>query len=291
MSPGEQIYAAMRQTEMVNWVGAGDPAAVGIANFTCLAENLPLERNFHVLDFGCGIGRTGVPLAEFLGATGSLIGCDIIPGQIKFCRDHFEPFFKNVKFYCTHANNRLYDDRIEATRDATSRIAERDFITDNIAAFDLVVGFSVFTHFDPEQAAHYLTALRDMTKPGGRLFLTWFLDHPTNPADRRVPVGHDFCDPVGDLSVAVFTPELVMRLAAKSNLLLLRLSYGWWRGLPQSLKGQHFQDVAILVRPPELPPDFDAARYLAIHKDVAAAGMDAAAHYLMYGLTEGRRLR
>jgi hypothetical protein len=37
-----------------------------------------------------------------------------------------------------------------------------------------------------------------------------------------------------------------------------------------------------------LPDDFDPEAYLAYHKDVAAAGMDARTHYVMYGQREGR---
>lgn len=40
-----------------------------------------------------------------------------------------------------------------------------------------------------------------------------------------------------------------------------------------------------------LPPDFDAAQYLAANPDVAAAGMPAAEHYLKHGFHEGRKLR
>ena len=40
-----------------------------------------------------------------------------------------------------------------------------------------------------------------------------------------------------------------------------------------------------------LPEDFDAAAYLAYHKDVAASGMDAATHYLQHGRHEGRVYR
>jgi hypothetical protein len=43
--------------------------------------------------------------------------------------------------------------------------------------------------------------------------------------------------------------------------------------------------------PEELPPDFDPAAYLALHRDVAAAGMDAAHHYLSHGKAEGRAYR
>jgi hypothetical protein len=47
------------------------------------------------------------------------------------------------------------------------------------------------------------------------------------------------------------------------------------------------------VRPPvkRLPEGFDAAEYLAANPDVAAAGADAAAHWLSFGWKEGRRLR
>ncbi|WP_338503371.1 phytanoyl-CoA dioxygenase family protein [Sphingomonas kaistensis] len=40
-----------------------------------------------------------------------------------------------------------------------------------------------------------------------------------------------------------------------------------------------------------LPPDFDAKAYLELNPDVAAAGIDPAAHYLRYGFSEGRAYR
>lgn len=40
-----------------------------------------------------------------------------------------------------------------------------------------------------------------------------------------------------------------------------------------------------------LPADFDAARYLALHPDVKAAGIDAASHYRDYGRREGREYK
>jgi hypothetical protein len=40
-----------------------------------------------------------------------------------------------------------------------------------------------------------------------------------------------------------------------------------------------------------LPADFDAKTYLTLNTDVAAGGLDAAAHYLRYGMDERRRYR
>jgi len=42
---------------------------------------------------------------------------------------------------------------------------------------------------------------------------------------------------------------------------------------------------------PALPEDFDDARYLALHPDVARDKRDAAEHYLMHGQEEGRRYK
>ncbi len=43
--------------------------------------------------------------------------------------------------------------------------------------------------------------------------------------------------------------------------------------------------------PPRVPDDFDAAGYLALNTDVAAAGVSAEEHYASYGRQEGRRYR
>jgi hypothetical protein len=45
------------------------------------------------------------------------------------------------------------------------------------------------------------------------------------------------------------------------------------------------------VDPACLPAEFDPKAYLAIHKDVANAGVDPVQHYLTYGHQEGRRVR
>ena len=46
-----------------------------------------------------------------------------------------------------------------------------------------------------------------------------------------------------------------------------------------------------MAGPNDLPADFDAAAYLELHRDVAAAGADAATHYREYGRLEGRAYR
>jgi SAM-dependent methyltransferase len=52
-----------------------------------------------------------------------------------------------------------------------------------------------------------------------------------------------------------------------------------------------FKEGTIRYYPVELPAEFDRVRYLVLHPDVAAAGMDPVRHYLDFGWREGRRLR
>ena len=277
---------------MVDWLGLGDPPAVGAMNFNSIVENLPLRRDHAVFDFGCGIGRTSVFLAEFLNEGGCVVGSDIVPSWIQFCREHFAHPFPNATFYCVKAGHPVYDDIIAATAtDTTPVIDEEQFFPKYSEVFDVVVAFSVFTHFDPKMAAYYLKSLKDITKLSGHLFLTWFLDHPSNPVGSRLGPEENFRDRDGKLQFAIFSLAAVAELASGAGLLVERISYGTWRNWPPeaSLKGQHDQDIVVLR--PDLPIEFDANRYLSIHKDVADAGMNPVHHYLTYGRKEGRRLR
>jgi cyclopropane fatty-acyl-phospholipid synthase-like methyltransferase len=286
----ERIYSAMRQR--VDWIGLGDPPTIGAMNFNSIIENLPLQRNHAVLDFGCGIGRTSVFLAEFLNEDGCVVGSDIVPSWIRFCQEHFVDSFPNATFHCVKASNPVYDDIIAVdAADANGVLDEDQFFLRYNEAFDVVVAFSVFTHFDPTMAAYYLKSLRGMTRLSGHLFLTWFLDHASNPVDAQLGPKENFRNRYGKLEFAIFSLAAVAELAASAGLLVERVSYGSWRNWPPetSLKGQHDQDIVILR--PNLPIEFNANTYLEVHKDVADAGMDPVRHYVAYGRKEGRRLR
>ncbi len=256
-----KIFTAMRQSGMCEWVGGGDPEVIGKENFHSIIENLTLSRQDIVLDFGCGIGRTSVPLAEFLDGGGRVVGSDMIPSQIKFCQEQFGQFFANATFHWVMAENPHYDTYAAISTD-TMPVDEGQFFLEYHETFDLVVAFSVFTHFDPTMALHYLKCLRDTTKPGGHLFLTWFLSHPNNPEESRLDPEEDFRDRDGNLGFALFSLAAVLELASSSGLVVERISYGVWRGSQPVLKGRHHQDIVILKRPVEPPIEADAKAYL-----------------------------
>jgi SAM-dependent methyltransferase len=245
MSATEEIFEAMRRSGMNDWVGGYDPALVARSGFAWVVENLSLRSSDRVLDFGCGIGRTSALIPEFL-TTGELVGVDIVPAQIRFCRGEIASRFQNTSYYCTRARNPHYDHLIS---EDTIAISEDDFLKSQAGSFDLVVASSVFTHFDPTMAAKYLCFLQQLTKEGGYLGLSWVFDHKANPPDKQLSNGEYFRN-IDNLTYSLFSIQLFDELVANAGLIIRRITYGSWRGLSRDmLKGQHSQDVAILYRP------------------------------------------
>jgi hypothetical protein len=103
---------------------------------------------------------------------------------------------------------------------------------------------------------------------------------------------------VGDLAVRsitdVVTGEKVENryLGQGADALLRRSSPSAEQGAePQSWWQRWRKLVAAPLPAIEVPPDFDPQAYLQLNPDVAAAKIDPAAHYLRYGMREGRAYR
>src|SRR6202035_4355669 len=83
--------------------------------------------------------------------------------------------------------------------------------------------------------------------------------------------------------------DICFRLSEESG---MRAAIIYIDDLERGIRAE-FNEVIVMEKPPvfELPTEFDVNLYLAIHKDVADAGVDPVHHYLTYGFKEGRRLR
>lgn len=55
-------------------------------------------------------------LAEFLDEGGSVVGSDIVPGEVEFCREQFAHSFPNASFYCVGGCNSTYDSSVAMTK-------------------------------------------------------------------------------------------------------------------------------------------------------------------------------
>jgi SAM-dependent methyltransferase len=123
-----------------------------------------LNADMHVLDFGCGCGRLLRHLMA-RGAGAQLSGSDIDAPAVEWVDANLEGVTARVNDWLPPLP---FDD----------------------ASFDLVIGFSVFTHLDENYQDQWLSELQRVIKPGGLAMLTmhgdvaWQLHRETALAGR-----------------------------------------------------------------------------------------------------------
>jgi SAM-dependent methyltransferase len=111
------------------------------------AAGRDLESFGAILDFGCGSGRTLVPLARRLGPDADLHGCDIDAEAVGWLARHHP----ELKLQTTGSEPPLpYEP----------------------GSFDLVISVSVFTHLDEARQDAWLAELRRLIRGGGLGALT-----------------------------------------------------------------------------------------------------------------------
>jgi SAM-dependent methyltransferase len=122
-------------------------AHAGYAEQAARAAGRSLDSFRSILDFGCGCGRTLVPLARRLGSEAEVCGCDIDAEAIQWLQTHHP----QLRLRVTGAEPPLpYEP----------------------GSFDLVISVSVFTHLDEPRQDAWLAELRRVLRDDGLGALT-----------------------------------------------------------------------------------------------------------------------
>lgn len=291
----DEIFQKMLATEMKEWVGGGDPKVTGISGFDAIDENIKLKQNMKVLDFGCGIGRTSLPMADYL-KEGELIGIDVILDQIVFCEAEISAKYKNTKFFVNKAKNPLYDRFVKSENEnfnSSVFILDDQLVKTYSKYFDLIYCYSVFTHFNPEMTFYYLNLLSKCLKNNGILFISFFLDRFDNKDSKKLKNNQFFLDAIPEIPLqeAIYDVSYVSKLLEQEKMFIQKTIYGHWRskiGYSIPVKGVHYQDLIIARKKSYLPESFSSDKYLAVNQDVAQAKVDPIEHYLNSGFYEDR---
>jgi SAM-dependent methyltransferase len=146
----------------------GGPLDIGEGHVAQLRGMAQLRPEDHVLDVGCGIGRTAIHLTGVLSEEGAYEGFDLMPGAIEWCSREITPRYPNFRF--THVD--LFNGSYNPS--GTIQPAEFTFPYED-EQFDLVCLYSVFTHLLPPDLERYVAEVRRVLKPGGRVLATFFL--------------------------------------------------------------------------------------------------------------------
>ena len=158
-------------------VGRGDFRQMGELLAALLAEH-GLQRNDHVLDIGCGVGRVALALTRFLSPSAGYTGFDADARAIRWCRENITPRHPNFRFIHAH---------VAASRQPgqSGRAADYRFPLDD-ASVDFAFATSVFTHLEFDAAVHYAAEAHRVLRPGGSLLATVFVWDGT-PANLAFP--------------------------------------------------------------------------------------------------------
>lgn len=149
-------------------VGIGDGTEIGESVVRQLVTLADLNPSDSVLDVGCGTGRVALPLTRYLRPpSGRYAGFDVEPEAIRWCEKHICRHHPHFTFEHVAVSNPNY---YTASRPSTElRFPYRD------AQFDVVLVTSVFTHMLQAEVVHYLSEIRRVLRPHGRVFATFFL--------------------------------------------------------------------------------------------------------------------
>jgi SAM-dependent methyltransferase len=136
-------------------------------------RQLGLKPSDNVLDVGCGNGKLGIALTNYLTAEGSYDGFDIVATAINWCSENITPKYPNFRFQHADVHNTHYNPR------GKYKASEYKFPY-NAETFDFVQLGSLFTHLIPESMDHYLAEIAQVLKPNGICMITYYLLTPTS---------------------------------------------------------------------------------------------------------------
>lgn len=231
------------------FVGHGDFIEQGQKQLDLLIHYTGLQPHHHVLDIGCGIGRTAVALTKYLDGDARYEGFDVVQEGIRWCQRKVTPDFPNFHFKHFKLSNDLYN---IYQADA----ADFKFPYDN-EQFDVIFLFSVFTHMLPVEVEHYLSEIYRVLRPGGRCLATLFTydDSYTqtiadDKGDFQFPHnmgGYRLMDRRVKSANVAYEAENFALIIRRSGLFVFNVIDGTWKDLIAESK--YFQDIFLLEKP------------------------------------------
>ncbi len=232
------------------FVGYGEFKSQGeriLKQFITYGRLKPAHR---VLDVGCGIGRTAIPLATYLAKEGSYEGFDIVKPGIAWCKKHVSTTFTNFNFIHVNLKNNLYNLK-------TDKKAKYFIFPYPDEDFDFVCLTSVFTHMLPEDVNGYLKQIYRVLKHNGICYATFFIINEEGEKYMQTYKGLKFPfryknyylhnKNVKEANVAYDEGYLKNELIGNSGLVIEKIYYGYWTGRKKG-DSLDFQDTIILKK-------------------------------------------
>ena len=231
------------------YIGSGDFIQQGRHQLDLLQRYIDLQAADAVLDVGSGIGRTAVALTTFLNLEARYEGFDVVEKGVAWCNATIRRDFPNFNFQYVPLNNDLYNN-------SKQKAVEFRFPYGD-AQFDKVFLFSVFTHMQIEEIAHYLCEIARVLRPGGQCLATFFLYNRQNENQVMARPGFHFPvkkdgfrlmdEQVKSANIALDEQRLD-EFITTAGLRRIRLVQGYWMAPAMKTADNTFQDVLVLQK-------------------------------------------
>jgi 2-polyprenyl-3-methyl-5-hydroxy-6-metoxy-1,4-benzoquinol methylase len=132
----------------------------------------------HLLDVGCGVRFTQTLINRRL-LFASYTGIDVSRPIINWLKEHVEEKDDRFRFVQWNVRNAMYNPQAPTMDSYDDLPVSRDY--------DVIMGFSLFTHLAPPDATCVLRFTRKAIRPDGFLFFSAFCDDSIDEFDDRVP--------------------------------------------------------------------------------------------------------
>ncbi len=130
-----------------------------------------------LLDVGCGVRFTQTLINRNL-AFASYTGIEVHQPIVDWLKEHVENHDERFKFAHWDVRNAFYNPRGQPMS-----ACEQFPLAGH---YDVIMGFSLFTHLAPEDAADMLRLMRKAVRENGSLFFTAFCDDAVNEFEDRI---------------------------------------------------------------------------------------------------------
>jgi SAM-dependent methyltransferase len=206
----------------------------------------PHQRDYSIVDLGCGCGRIATYLAQWLESS-KFLGVDIWRAGIDWATDHITATYGNYRFHCSVPGQKGYES------------SEHHQVPVDAAKTDYVISTSLFTHLDVGACDGYLREIGRILKPGALAYLTFFFrDEQSVAAAEQIarrlnlPMTKEpdawFYGRKGYIDI-FHDRERVTAVATRAGLLPVLHRDGHWRGPARSSTNpMAFQDLLVFQK-------------------------------------------
>jgi len=159
--PPEELYKRLGAENRHDFLLAA------FASLNLLTEYGSLKPDDHILDIGCGVGRTAIALSTFL-KDGTYDGIDIVPEFIQWCDSNITPKFPNFNFTLADIYHPVYAPKgTQKTHDYALPYSDN--------SFNFIFLMSTISELPPKSMRHLIKETARLLKKNGRIFVTTFL--------------------------------------------------------------------------------------------------------------------